>query len=97
MSRLDGAISAVCQAVATACGLQLELVQPDEDFIADLCLDGLEIESFSLIVEDVFGVTVPEELFRTPLYRTASSFAEWVIERSDQAAWAESQRQRRLG
>jgi acyl carrier protein len=90
VSRLDGAIAAVRQAVATACGLPLEAIEPDDDFISDICLDSLEIESFCLIVEELFGARVPEELFRTPLYRTAAAFAEWIIERSKHAAWAES-------
>lgn len=86
--RMHGAILAIRTAIVAGSNYELCNVDADDDMIDDLALDELEIESFSLIIEEVFGVVVPEDLFRSPLYRTAESFAEWVIARSDALAWA---------
>lgn len=97
VTRLAGAILAVRQAVATATNLRVDDIPPDDDLINDLCLDELERESFGLIIEEVFGahVIIPAELWRSPLYRTPASLAEWCIRKSDEASWAETQQQRK--
>lgn len=95
VSRLDGARDAVLRAIATAGDIPIENFGPDEDIVDDLIFDELECESLGLILEEVFGIVVPEELWHSPLYRTAASLAEWCIRQSDLAAEVELQRQRR--
>ena len=95
MSRLDGAIQAVRQAVATASTIPLEAIGPDEDLVDDLSLDDLELISVALILEEVFSIPVSEEIFEQPLYRTPASLAEWLIRKSEEAEWTEVQRQRK--
>lgn len=95
MSRLGGAVESVRRAVATAADIPFDSVGPDEDLIDDISLDALERESLSLILEEVFGVTIPDALWKSPMYRTAASLAEWCIRKSEEAAWSESQAQRK--
>lgn len=95
--RLAGAILAVRQAVGTACGIPLESIEPDEDLINDLGMDELECESLGLILDEVFAVVVPIELYRSPLYRTCASLAEWIIRQSEASEWTEARRHRRVG
>lgn len=92
--RLENAISAVCDAACVAAGVPcgMMFVGPDEDLIDDIQLDPLECETLRLILEEVFGVAVPDNLWATPLYRTPSSLAEWLISRSNLAAWIEAKR-----
>lgn len=97
MSRLDGAILAVRQAIASATGgdIPLEAIGKDEDLVDDLSLDNLELISVALMLEEVFQVPVSEEIFEQPLYRTPAALAEWLIRKSEEAEWAEVRRQRR--
>lgn len=95
MSRLERAVDSVRRAIATAADIPFDGVGPDEDIVDDIGLDPLECESLALIVEEVFGVTVPDELWRTPLHRTAAALAEWAIRESDHQAWLSSRRSRR--
>lgn len=94
-SRLSGAILAVREAVAAAVGLPVESIEPDEDLILDLSLDELERESLGLVIDEVFAVIIPAELWRSPLYRTPASLAEWLIRKSEEAAWSETRAQRK--
>lgn len=96
MTRLAGAIQAVRDAVATAAVLPIDTVADDDDLIDDVGLDEIERESLSLILEEVFAITVPDDLWSSPLYRTPASLAEWCIRRSDQASWFVS-RERKAG
>jgi hypothetical protein len=90
--RLEGAITAVRDAIATAAAIPSDSVGIDDDVIIDLQLKWLELESLSLILEEIFAVTVPDYLWRSPLHRTAGSLAEWLIARSNEAAWTEAKR-----
>jgi acyl carrier protein len=94
-SRLAGAILTVREAVASVLECPVESVPPDDDLIDDACLDELECESLGLILEEVFGITVPDELWKSCLYRTPTSLAEWCIRTSDNAAWVSCRQQRR--
>ena len=89
MTRLVGAILAVRQAIATAADIPIDSVPADDDLIDDLCLDELERESLGLIIEELFGVKLHARLWSSPLYRTAAALAEWIIRKSEEAAWAE--------
>lgn len=95
-SRLSGAVQSIREAIAAAAEIDFDVIGGDEDLIDDLGLDNLELVSLALIVEEIFAVSVPDNLFQTPLYRTASSLAEWAIRQSDQGAWAESRQARRV-
>jgi acyl carrier protein len=95
MSRLDGAILAVREAVAAASTISVDAIEPDEDLLDDLGLDNLELISLALILEEVFSIEVPEAIFETALYRTSASLAEWCIRQSEEASWTETRRQRR--
>lgn len=97
MTRLSGAITAVRQGIATAAEIAFDSVGPDEDIVDELNLDELERESLGLILEELFCITIPDGLWKTPLYRTAASLAEWCIRQSALAAEIELQRQRRFG
>lgn len=90
MTRLAGAIQAVHEAVAAATGLQVDVIDLDDDLATDLILDSMERESLSLIVEEVFSVTIPEELWNSPLYRSVTGLAEWLVRKTEEASWAES-------
>jgi acyl carrier protein len=93
--RLPGAIIAVRQAAALAGDIPIENIGADEDLRDDLVLDALELESLGLILEEIFGIAIPAELWDSPLYRTSSSLAEWLIRKSEEAEWAEARRPRR--
>lgn len=97
VTRLVGAIEAVRDAVRAS--LDRDPIVPwicaDDDLINDLGVTAYELESLSLIVEEVFGIELLDDLWRTPLYRTPASLAEWVLRKADEAAWEETQRQRR--
>lgn len=95
MSRLDRAISAIIEAIATAADMPAERIAYDDDLIEDLGLKTLELLSLALILEEIFSISIPESIFESPIYRTAASLAEWCIRESERASWAESQRQRR--
>ena len=95
MSRLDGAITAIRKAIATATDLPLDSIAADDDLADDLCLVELERLSLSLIVEEVFGVVLCDELWTTPLYRTPAAMAEWVIRQAEVNAEVEARRQRK--
>lgn len=102
MTRLEGAIFAVRQAISAAATIPLDSIGEDEDICDDLNLDELELESLGLIIDEVFAITVPSELWDSALYRTSATLAEWCIARSTEAAWAASRhaqqlRQRRYG
>lgn len=43
----------------------------------------------------IFAISVPEELWKSPLRRTPASLAEWCIRKSDEAAWEASRQERR--
>lgn len=93
--RRQGAIQSIREAIAAASEIPLESIGPDDDLIEDLNLDNLEIVSLGLILEEIFAIAIPDGLFESALYRTAGAMAEWAIRQSDQAAWQESQRDRR--
>lgn len=95
MNRISGAIQAVLEAVAVASDLPSAAIGPDDDLVDDLHLDELELESLQLILEELFAIEVPDEIWNTPLYRTAGGLAEWVVRHSESASYAEAQRQRR--
>jgi acyl carrier protein len=95
MTRLAGAIRAVREAVAVAAELPIDGIEPDDDLVDDIGLDELERESLGLILETVFNIAIPDELWNSPLYRTPASLAEWCIRKSDEAEWAEVRRQRK--
>jgi hypothetical protein len=95
VSRLEGAIQVVREAVATCAGLPVDSIEQDEDLVSDLCLDALERESLGLIIDEIFSVIIPVELWRSPLYRTPATLAEWLIRKSEEASWKETQRQRK--
>lgn len=91
--RIARAITAVCQAAATAGRIPVDRIDPDDDFVDDLVFDELELESLALIAAEHFCIEIPpEDLFATPKYRTAQAFAEWIIARADEAAWRESRK-----
>lgn len=96
MSRLDGAIQAIREAIsaATGNGIPAAGIGYDQDIIEEFDLDNLELISLSLILEELFGISIPQAHFESALYRTPASLAEWCIRKSDEAAWRESQRQR---
>lgn len=89
MTRLAGAIEAIQSAVATAADIPFASIGPEEDFVDLLGLDNLELISLQLIIEEIFSIRVPDEIFETPRHRCAASLAEWAIRQSDQAAWQE--------
>jgi acyl carrier protein len=95
MSRLSGAIGSICEAISAAADIPIERIDPDDDFIDELAMNALELESLGMIVEEIFAIAIPDDLWRSPIYRTASALAEWAIRQSDQQAWLESQRKRR--
>lgn len=97
MSRLSGAIGSICEAIAAAGNIPVERIDPDDDLIDDLAMDTLELESLSMILEEIFSIGIPDDLWRGPIYRSASSLAEWAIRQSDHQAWLESQSNRRAG
>lgn len=90
--RIDGATLAIRQAIVEVSDYCLPNVGADDDMIDDLALDELELEGLNLIVEELFGVSVPEDLFRTPLYRTPEAFAEWIIRQAEAQSYAERKR-----
>lgn len=72
--------------------MQVTEIQPtsfgnDDDLIDDLSFNVCELESMRLIIEEIFSIHVPDDLFRSPLRRTPASLAEWCINRSNEAAW----------
>lgn len=92
-ARQSRATDAIRQAIAAATEIRLAVIGDDDDLIDDLALNPLELESLSLVLEEIFAIRIPAEaLYGSPLYRTPSSLAEWAIRASDQAAWAEAQR-----
>jgi acyl carrier protein len=95
VTRLANAIDAIRDAIATVSELPAFSVGKDDDLVDDLGLDGLELEGISLILDEIFAIQVPDELWSSPLYRTPQSLAEWCIRRSEEAGWAETQRQRK--
>lgn len=90
MTRLPHAIEAVRETVATVSKFKLAQILNDDDLIDDIALDELELESIALILEEIFAISIPDELWSTPLFRTPASLAEWCICRSTEAAWTES-------
>lgn len=95
MTRLACAITAISAAVAIVLELPIIAIDADDDLVDDLQLDECERESLSLIIDDQFGIVLDEELWSTPLYRTPSALAEWVIRKSEEAAWEETARLRK--
>lgn len=92
MTRLANAIDAIRDAVVTVSDFDRGAVFDDDDLVDDLALDRVELESLGLILEEVFALSVPDELWSSPLYRTPASLAEWCIRHSDDAAWREARR-----
>lgn len=99
MSRRVSAIEAIRRAidVATSGAVPFAKIGQDDDLIDDLALDPLELESLGLILEEIFaGISLdPERLWAGPIYRSPESLADWCTRKADEAAWAESQRQRK--
>ena len=96
VSRVVGAIKAVRDAIATATEIPVRLIDADADLKTDLRCNAYEFESLKLILEEVFGLDcMPDDLFRTPLYRTAEALAEWCVMRSNEASWQQARQQRR--
>lgn len=99
MSRRSRAIDAIRQAIELATDRQIPRgsFAADDDLVDDLSLCPLELEQLGLFVGEIFqGISIDSEsLFSGPLYRTPESLADWCIRKADEAAWAESQRQRK--
>jgi acyl carrier protein len=95
VTRLANAIETIRGMVAKRAGFRLDSIGADDDLIDDIGLDEIELESIQLDLEYIFGIKVPDELWSSPLYRTPQSLAEWCIRRSEEAGWAETQRQRK--
>lgn len=98
MSRLDAATEAVREAIAFLArpAIALDEIGEDDDLIVDLELDPYQLESLALILEEMFCVSlIPQSLFKSPHYRTASSLAEWLIRQSTAEAWREAKADRR--
>lgn len=112
MSRLDGALLAVRQAIETAGGFHTSRrsgaldryfaaqskARPfsnDDDLVDDIRLNTFELQSVQWILEEVFSIPVPDEIWNSPKYRTAQALAEWCIRQRDLASEIELQRQRR--
>jgi hypothetical protein len=91
--RLENATAAVRDAIATAADIPHDSVGIDDDLLDDVKLQPIELETLRLILEEIFGASVPDSLWNTPLYRTASSLAEWLIQRSNLASWLEAKSQ----
>jgi hypothetical protein len=53
-------------------------------------MDELELESLQLIIEEIFAISLSDEIWRSPIYSTPASLAEYCIRKSDEASWAES-------
>jgi hypothetical protein len=99
-ARLERAIDALRECIATAAGIPLEEIGRDDDLIDDLALDEIERESLGLVIEEIFAIQLAETIWRSPLYRSPASLAEWAIRQSDEAAWIEARRsscQRKAG
>jgi acyl carrier protein len=88
MSRLDRAIETIRECIATISDVPVASIGNDDDLIDDMALDPLELESLALVLEEIFSITVPECVWKAPVFRTAASLAEWCIRQSDLAAWA---------
>lgn len=97
MSRQAGAAESIREAIAAATGVRPALIGLDDDMIDDLKMDELERESLGLVIEEIFGVRIPPDLWRSALYRTANALSEWVVREAERQAWLESQRQSRRG
>jgi acyl carrier protein len=92
-ARQSRATDAIRQAISAATEIRLVTIGEDDDLIDDLAMNSLELESLSLVLEEIFAIQIPAQaLYGSPLYRTPSALAEWAIRASDQAAWAEAQR-----
>ena len=92
-ARLARATDTIRQAIAAATDIPLATIGEDDDLIDDLRMAMLELESLSLVLEEIFAIRIPiESIYASPMYRTAGALAEWAIRASDQAAWAEAQR-----
>lgn len=96
MSRLERSIQACREAIATASEIPIDKISALDDIQDDLGMSPLEQLSLALIIEEIFSISCPESTFEKPIYRNAAGLAEWCIRRSEEAAWRESQRQRRL-
>lgn len=91
--RLSRATEAIRDAIAAVSTIPSARILDDDDLVDDLGLDELELESLGLILEEIFGIDVPEEIWGSPLNRTPASLAEWCIRKSNEAAWREVKRQ----
>lgn len=94
-ARLLGAVDAVSAAIAGALAINPDRIGPDDDLILDLGMKPIDLESLSLIVDEIFSVQIPEALFKSGLYRTPAALAEWLISRSDERAWQTARAARR--
>jgi hypothetical protein len=90
--RLEGAVDAVRESIAVAAGIPAASIGADDDLYEDLHLDQCEAESLRLVLEEIFGVRVPDCLWNTPLHRTATATAEWLVRAAETAAWQEAKR-----
>lgn len=94
--RTRSAVHIVREAVASATDrLALHSIGEDDDILAALHFEPNELESLTLILEEIFSIAVPGVLWRKALYRTPAALAEWLIAESDKAAWIEVRQQRR--
>lgn len=93
--RLANAIERVRGCIAVAADMRSATIGNDDDLVDELGLDELELESLQLMLEEIFAISVPDELWAGSVYRTAASLAEWCIRQSDQAAWEASRQERK--
>lgn len=90
MSRLDRAIEACRDAAAAAGEMSVNEIDQDSDFVDDLGFDNLELLGLSLIIEEIFSIQCPDDLFAYPRRRCPSGLADWAIKQSELASWTEA-------
>jgi acyl carrier protein len=95
MSRLHGAIDAIRQIIAQAADIPASSFEDDDDLVEDLGLKTLELVSVGLIIEEIFSIAVPDDLFESALYRTPEALAEWAVRQANAASYQEARAQPR--